>query len=812
MKMKKIIIIILILIYAFYVLSVTVQTGNELYSIQLAVFNSKKNADNFVKQLNNKGLEAYKISTSIYTVFYGIYIDKEEAQKHIDFARKLVKNAYLVKLNSKQHAVYLAEKGIDNTLINKEEDESDELIVFRDESRKQIIIKKLSTGDLKYTYRVIDDIELRGIKGESKWFFNVEKGMQVKDFKFNLYLCVNDLIRRDISYFTIYMNDLPIKSVRLKEAKYKILNNWEINIPVHLVKEGYNELKIKTHSRITDDVCEDDKNIANWVIVEGNTNYVIHYHKSFASLDISDFPKPFVGLYADDALGMGIIIPDNYTEKQISAALTLISYMKDNGFAYALSSNLITASDPSLTDYESLIYIGDFPGIPDDLKNIWKDNFNKQGNVLPEHANLYKFVRNDKCIPVLMIVSNIDESLIKAVKALKNSDIKEQMIANQIMLKADLDTKIREESEDDYIYLEELGLNGIEVQGSNQQVSSIGLRISSNQILANESSINLNIRYSDNLDFEKSMVSLYVNGVPIGSHKLNKEKRDLHSITFYMPAALRKYNYFDVRIVFELIPAGIITCERYLASVPWAYIEKDSNYFFPTRERKLMLFDDLPFPFSRDKDIDTTTIVMPEKPGREDLIIAARIAEFTGIGVKKNQGIIRAVSESDFNENYYDNNLVIFGTPSENRLIKEVNENLWFRYNRLFNAVLSNEKIELLPETSKTATFIELKTSPYNDNKGMMTMTSVDGGSIFKAIEYLEDSKRYYLTGDGAIISKNGDLKTFRFQKDRNERPFIDNNKFFSKDIKYYLIFSGIILLFLIISLLIYIFRYKKKS
>ncbi len=811
--MKKNSVILLVLLTLFYISPV--YAGSELYSIQLGVFKSEENADKYTDMLNNKGLEAYKVSTSIYAVLYGIYPDKDNAKKDIDIAKKYIKDAYVVKLNKYQHAFVLAKKGINNDIIAKKEEESEdiqeEVVVTtqEDENRKQITIQEISEQELKYTYRVINDIELRGINGESKWFFNIEKGMQVRDFKFNLYLLVNNLIRRDISYYTVYMNNLPIKSMKLNEEDEDLFNKWIIDIPVSTIKEGYNELKIRTHSRITDIPCEDDKNIANWVVVDGKTNYVIKYQRSFSSLNISDFPKPFVGLYDDDALGIAVTIPENYTDNQISSALTLMAHMKDYSYAYAVPSNLITSSDPLLNDYDSYIYIGDFASIPDSIKHI----IGNKENINTDYAHIYSSYLDKKKKPILMILSNDDDRLIDAVKSLKNNDIKDQMTANHIMLKPDLEIQIKEEKiDDDYIYLEELGLKGIEIKGSNQQVTSIGLRIPSNQVLANESSINLKLRYSDNLDFEKSIVSVYVNGVPIGSQKLEKDKRDLHLITFYMPASLRKNNYYDVRIVFELIPAGIINCERYLSSVPWAYIEGDSNYFFPTLERELMLFESLPFPFARNEDLEMTTIVMPEKINREDLKIAGKVAELSGIGVKKNQGIINAISASKFSAEYYDNNLVIFGTPYENKLIKKLNENLWFNYNEEFTRVLSNEKIELLPETSTTATFLELKESPYSDNKGMLTLTSINKDSLIKSTVYLEDNKRGYLTGDGAIISKDGDIKTFRFQKEENERPLIETGEIMSKSSRDYILFTAAIVLFLIIALSFYAIRNRRNN
>lgn len=677
----------------------------------------------------------------------------------------------------------------------------------RDES-KQITIKKLPDGQLEYIYRVVNDIELRGINGESSWYFLVEKGLKATYFKFNFYCRMSELIQQNISYFTVYMNDLPIKSMRIKDVGGKLANYWEIIIPSETIKVGYNELKVRAHMRISDEPCEDEKNIANWVVIDGKTNYVIHYLKDVISEGISSFPKPFVSMHADDAPGIGVVIPDQHSDKELSAALTLIAHMKYSGSSFEVPSTLIKASDVQLADFDSLIYVGSFKSVPKALKGL----IHNQPSLYTDSANIYRATLDNGRKPAMMIVSDNGERLLEAVKSLKNGNLKIQMDRKYVRLKPQLNTTIKEQPASDYIYLRDLGINGIEVKGRNLQVATIGIRIPANQMLAKNAKITLNVRYSDNLDFEKSFVSVYINGTPVGSQRLVREQRNRHTMTFYIPEELRRKTYFDVRIVFEMISDGIIDCKRNLASTPWAYIMEDSYYFFPKYERSLKLLSNLPFPFSRNDDLDSTTIVMPDHPSKDDYRIAGKIAALAGVGVTNNDGIIEAVRGSELKKKGQTNNLVIFGTPGENSGIKRINNYLWFKFDPRFNTVLSNEKIELLPETAKTATFIELKASPYNKAKGMMTLTSLDKYSLLDALSFLENDRRGLLTGDAAIISKDGELRNFRFQKDEDLRPEVDKPQMVSKNLWSLLKFAGALIVFLAIGLGFYLYKNKTKK
>lgn len=246
--------------------------------------------------------------------------------------------------------------------------------------------------------------------------------------------------------------------------------------------------------------------------------------------------------------------------------------------------------------------------------------------------------------------------------------------------------------------------------------------------------------------------------------------------------------------------------------MPWAYIQEDSYFFMPKQERGMMLFENLPYPFSRNNDLDATTIVMPDNPQSQDLIIAGRIAELLGISVDKNAGVINSSKGKAFTERQRTDNLVIFGCPGENSAIKAVNGNLWFKYNNGFTAVLSNEKYELLPETSKTASFFELKPSPYNNDKGMLTITSLNKKSLLDSITYFDDDNRGLLTGDAAIVSKDGDLVTLRFQKEDNTRPVINNPGILSKDIWNYVIFAGAVLLLMAVGFAFYLYKNNKDK
>lgn len=96
-----------------------------------------------------------------------------------------------------------------------------------------------------------------------------------------------------------------------------------------------------------------------------------------------------------------------------------------------------------------------------------------------------------------------------------------------------------------------------------------------------------------------------------------------------------------------------------------------------------------------------------------------------------------------------------------------------------------------------------MKVSPYNENKGMLTITSANRRSLLNLIDYMYNHKLNFLRGDALIASKNGDFKTFRFQKEV-KRPFYENSSFDNIGTRNYIMFALGIFIMLIFEFILY--------
>jgi len=113
------------------------------------------------------------------------------------------------------------------------------------------------------TYKFENDIKMSGVISSSDKYFNTEKNWDVKNTKLNLVFTKSELLDIDYSTITVLINDTPIHSEKL-DGKKEYKKETSIEIPKNLIKEGYNEIKIKAYKTISDMVCRDDANTANF--------------------------------------------------------------------------------------------------------------------------------------------------------------------------------------------------------------------------------------------------------------------------------------------------------------------------------------------------------------------------------------------------------------------------------------------------------------------------------------------------------------------------------------------------------------------
>lgn len=635
-----------------------------------------------------------------------------------------------------------------------------------------------------------NDVNLKGVFSSHSMYFDANKYLQVKSLNADIYFNISQLVS-SVKYATITfsLNGSNFYSAPLSYKTGQDTQNLKISVPLRLIKSGSNQLKIETYCRISDKPCIDDVNNANWITIYGNSSLSMGFSYKSVTNNISEFPYPYSTVIA---------VPDNYTESELSAAFMLQSYFGNQ--SEDEDYNGVVMKYSKVPKDENTVYIGAIKSFPSDVKKLYSqlENQNYSDNAVIRKSGT-----------ITAVASENGDMLEKAVKLLMNKNLLSQLNSDTFILGKNIDEERKPFEQSSRLTFENLGLDTIQLKGPFRQSASVQYALPKNRVLSQGSKIKLFMRYSQNLDFNRSLLTVYLNGIPIGSKKLYKDRCNGDEVELSIPHDIKKSNYLDINMAFDLEMPGSF-CQFRQEEMPWAVVTGDSNIYIPNNKVEFYSFDTYPQPFISDGKFNDTAIVVPDNLSENDIEGISRMFSYMGKDMNYNSGNLSVVKSSNFSKVYYNKNLIVYGTPENNTVVKTLNSKLWFKYNSSYNSFQGNEKLYLLkPYASNIASF-QFDISPYNTERAILMITSPKQDILSRSIRFLYSSKQVLkLTGDSILIDNLGNVKTFKFKKESTS-PIFD--KFTSADTstKTFIGIMVLMFIFIVIAIVLYFLKNRK--
>lgn len=641
------------------------------------------------------------------------------------------------------------------------------------------------------------NITFHGVFDSYRWIFNTKSKEGIERATLNLEIELTDVLADKVkSYLTFSLNGFQFYSMEINKRNGEP-ETITINLPGYLLKDGSNEVKVEGYLRCSDEPCTDDYNTANWLVLGGKSNIELVEKAKVYGNKIIEFPY---GLSESYDSNNKIIIPDKYTDGELSSALkfqTLLGGINGNG-------EIVKWSDRGDLSKSNVIFIGskeegesNLPIISNDIKDLPLDNEAYIG------VNNSPFsTRSD--LKLISIISNSETELESAIKFLMNKDIYGQVSSSSTFVNSNLDLDKEIKPISSIITLDELGISEMKVEGLFRKEVKIGYALPKNKKLSPGDKLELNLRYSENLDFDRSLFTVYINDTPIGSKKLEREKANNDNISIVIPKDVLNTSYLEIKLAYDLNLKGV-ECEKNQHEQPWGLVTGDSYIQINSRNTNEFYFNNYPAPFVQDWDINDTMFIIPDNLPSKDLTALGNMANLMGKGMRYNLGKIGAVSIGNLKDEHKDNNIIVYGTPNSNKLIKELNNSLWFKYDKDWSKFLSNEKLYLMDDYAKNIATFQLDYSSYSSGKFMLVLTSPNEELLTKSLVYLgKETEVYKLYGDGAVIDIDGNVRNFKY-KESEEAPMYEQLKGLEGGEKTLLIISGLIFVFIIAAAVFYL-------
>lgn len=539
------------------------------------------------------------------------------------------------------------------------------LFLFLGNRQEVLAVKEAETEEKRIPGTAVtrweEDAHLSGLFDRSTLYFQVGK-WDVEEVELELKLMISQLINREVSYISILLDGEPVETVSIPEHRNEMITYRSTFGAGDSLEEGTHSVTVEAYLRgQTTDACVDDSSISAWMNLLADSQVTIRYQWAGTIADIAEFYKKFVSLEALDGKLSMVMTKEGAGDGVLTAMAKVVSGFAQNakGKWEEIQVGLL-GKEGNVRQAPYVIYLDRYDRLPDFLSRRLTETQKRDA----QSGGLLCLLEEEGTY-VLLITGSNDAALQKAGELLSNPDWIPALTQKTKQIKGTEDYRTAPYQWNEYIPLTSFGT---QIKGNFEQSASFGFECPTNRKLAASAQLSLDYRYSANLDFNKSLLTVSINGIPIGSRMLTAEGTDGTTALFTIPQDIGILGNYTVETRFALYPKGE-WCELTAEEIPWAYISDTSMLKWTTTENTEVFFEGYPFPFLQDGAFSDVKILLPEEWEKGDLEVMAGVLLTLGKWQKSNRGALAVSSKPDSLE-LTNANVISIGVMPKNHIFQ----------------------------------------------------------------------------------------------------------------------------------------------
>ncbi|MCY7484139.1 cellulose biosynthesis cyclic di-GMP-binding regulatory protein BcsB [Paenibacillus alvei] len=646
------------------------------------------------------------------------------------------------------------------------------------------------------------DTSLSGIMSSRQFNFQTEEYWKVDEVKIHVDYKASPLTKRERSSVTLALNGKKFHSFR-PEVSDDPKRRLTVSVPKELLVKGNNTLTIEGYIVTTDanQICMPSEKRDNWLQLFATSGASIRYTSEAIKPSIRDFSRHFTGM---DTISTGlsaIAIPRNSSSAELESAVYALSGFAKQNRLKQKQIPMYAFDTDALKGKKAVVAMALYNQLP----AAWKSEL---GKVDVAQAAVIRVIRTGTQ-PTLVVTSQDPAMLVKAGRLLANQELVKQLDGDTKIVSGDTDVATPEVSISRDMKLTD---NGDKLKGWMHQEKSYFISLPANRTIAEASKIHLDMRYATNLDFDRSMVTVLINNTPIGSKKLSMDLANKDTLTLPIPNNLDVTGSFTVTVAFDLELRNVV-CMEPQDEMPWAFITKDSVLQLKTKDKTELLFDSYPNPFLRDGSFNQVAVVMPKNPDMYTYQSLGNVFNLLGQYAEGNAGEVRFFADQASASDLKAHNVIAIGSYNNNKIIRDNNDKLYFKYGANGEGFVSNEKMSVDADYGKRLGTLQLIESPYEEGRGLLAISGPSTEYDYLASKLLaSDNAKWRIYGDGVATNKDGDIHAFRFKKQAEQQATSIMDQVLQRgDVLGFMVATMLIGLLVIVSLIFIIRKYRKK-
>lgn len=660
-------------------------------------------------------------------------------------------------------------------------------------------------------FRYSDDVVFSGIFDTDQFYFRVRNYWDTQYAYACVQFTLSQLIGDGPASLTFSVNNQPIYSCKVDYSNGREQIVY-VPIPTSMLNVGYNSFGVTGYVRIYDEEgCIDDLSGANWVRLESSSFVSIGYDVVDSDNLISWYPYPYLSTTDASGSETAVATSDALQEDELAAALLLradLSAETDSEDAIALT----TISGAKARPKKVIVSLLD--NLPDSYRSLLPAD----AGDLTDRAVIVSTGSGDD--RTLLIVSADGSCLTEAAMLLVDDSRVTQENTSVTYAARDASQLMKDAiaySGSNTVYtLSSLAGGGLSYVGPFHQKQTIYLPFSGGYVLSGTGKVDLAFRYSENLDFDRSLITVYWGDTPVASKKLTKENAGGDTLSFSLPADVLGATAGSIQIAFDLELPDLF-CTPRMDEMPWAYVAETSTFYLPVGKTGTLSFDNQPAPFELSNRFNELTVVIPDAPSAAELNTLGQVVALYGVNISA-YGSVQVVRAGQFDGGSTDRNLIVLGTYQDNALLRTLNDQLSFRYTADGTRFASNSSQLLSDDYAARIGIMQLMHSPYGEDRALLTVCTTGDAAMEQIGTYLQqDANTWKLTDDAVLFDTNGEIHTYKFLTDSavqtpDLKQFVENNK----DTVLFTVVSVSAMLLLLLGVLlilirIYLARRKEK-
>lgn len=684
-------------------------------------------------------------------------------------------------------------------------------------------VTQLQVPEAKYykDFTYGSNVIFSGIYKTHKLYFQIPEYWDSQYVYAQIEAELSQLIQDVPASLTFMVNETPVATYKMDYASGST-QVFFVEIPLELVNEGYNSFDITGYVRLyDDDGCIDDFSGANWISVRGTSFVQVGYDVKPSGQRISAYPYPFLSSLDETGSGTAILVSDWCDVDELTAALMLRA---DLGSETELEDAITLARISDSTGDENYRIV---IGLQSNLDAHYRSIAQSVGEDLSTQALVHFYVDGD--VETLLITSDSGEALMEAAMMLMDESRVGQEKYDTALVRENAADGIRSQIgstlEAGRMTLDSLLDSGLSFVGPFHQEGDIYLPFSGGYVLAESGMVDLKFRYSENLDFDRSMITVYWGDIPVSSKRLTKENAGGDTLSFTMPDDVVGTYAGKITIAFELELPDLF-CTPRMDEMPWAYVTSDSSFYLPVGTGSSYTFGQRPYPFEVSSRFNELNVVIPEHITAAELNTLGRVIALYGEQPSP-YGDLRVTYANDLIEELDEHgtsivkegkndNLIVIGTYADNSMIRELNPNLSFRYSDTGSNFLSNDAMVLSDHYAREIATMQLFPSPYADGRAVMVVGTLDDTGMQNLHSFLsQSSSTWKMEKDTILIDADQQIRTFELaeKKTSTSTPILKRMLESNQEAAIFtLVATGVMVLLLLMFILILIRLYWRQK